>query len=230
MNTIEKIFRTKKESILVNMIKQAISQNYFVGILIKGRQQLGKTRYAFRVMNRIYDSWKSVLGHTAFPMWHFLKLLRGKKKKIILWDDAGVHASKYLSYIPEFRPLLLLLQRMLDLIGTRTNVLIVTTPSLSNLIKPLREYPDWIVVQVVQDIGFWRRAKIYKAVETVEGKKIYKFIGEDRYNLLEGFPDWFLDKYYDARDRWAKKAIDDIEAYIGQMLAEMPNISSMLSY
>lgn len=236
MSTIDKIFFSTSESILVKYIKREILDDGFVGVVVTGRQRIGKTRYVFRVMKKVLedekirrwvierygaidDDWWFIARHTKFDLDDLVNFLRKEEpvpKVFTLWDDAGVHANKYKYFQEDGIELTDLLSEVLDLAGTHVKALIITTPSFKKLLTPLREYDGWIRVKIYKVSRLIRLARIYMMDEDISGKMRFIFLGEDKYNIARGIPSYFWVQYNNLRHQWANVALDKLNRAIAE--------------
>jgi len=124
----------------------------FVGIVIYGLQGAGKSCLALRVAHSCVGSWRKVLStHLVFTAEELERALLkaragGFRWKVLVWDDAGVFGGKYLTMTDIYAAEWLTTQA--QLIRTYAASLILTTPSPNELLKSLREQPDWLRVKV----------------------------------------------------------------------------------
>jgi len=143
---------------LVRHIWLAYKSEGFTGIVVYGLQGAGKSCLALRVAHAVIGSWRKVLSqhliYTAEELERALLKARasGFRWPVLVWDDAGVFGGKYLPITDIFAAEWLTTQA--QLIRTYSASLILTTPSPRELLKSLREQPDWLRVRVrPQKIG-----------------------------------------------------------------------------
>ena len=88
-------------------LSQKIEQHSdMTGAIIYGMQRSGKTMYSLLVMYDFYRDWDKVLDNVFFTLEDLIGAIKervltnfsaSKQLKVICWDDAGVHGSKYSS-------------------------------------------------------------------------------------------------------------------------------------
>lgn len=189
------------ESYFTTIIRDAIENKGYLGIIVYGAQGYGKSTYALQLTHRILGSWEKVLNSLCFTIDEVNSYLsQEERQKILIWDDAGVHANKYIYY--DEREKVKTLSGLLDTIRTFLACLILTTPTPSKLLKPIRELPFYYA-KIVQNKDIYRRAKIYKR-EYVPDKLYTKLVAEDYFTCR--LPDWFYIKYDRIRDDYAREA------------------------
>jgi len=182
----------------------------------------------------VLGDWDAVLQSIVFDIKDLVEALRGERKKIIIWDDAGIHGSKYIWFTDQ--EYVLLLAQLFDLIRTRTASMIITTPSIKNLLHFLRWQVDWHVIKIVKATGrnlpLRRLARVYKQSITPEGRRLVRHI-YDEYFTLNRIPEHVLDAYYKERDYWAKIAVAKLKAYIekakNKEKKELKNLEAIIS-
>lgn len=118
-----------------------INHQAFAGVNIEGEQRIGKSSLALQCSREIYGNWEDVFKYLVFSKDQFVNLLDGIEKTgirvpLIVWDDVGINASAA-SYF-EDPDLVRTIKQNIDLIGTLSKSLIVTTPDADDLIKPIR--------------------------------------------------------------------------------------------
>lgn len=189
------------ESYFTNKIKYAIESKGYIGIIVYGAQGYGKSTYSLQLAHKVLGSWDRAFNSLCFTMDEVNDyLLQEERQKILIWDDAGVHANKYKFY--DEREQVQTLSGLLDTIRTFLACLILTTPTPSKLLKPIRELPFYYA-KIVKNKGVYRRAKIYKR-EYVPDSLYTTLVAADYFTCR--LPDWLYKKYDKLRDEYAKAA------------------------
>lgn len=202
----------EKESVLAEKIKKAGKYDEFCGALIYGKQRIGKSSYAAKVMYQIYDDWDKVLDHFFFDVREVVSFLKkvldeDRTVPVMCWDDCSVTGSGSLYH--DDRELYSYVQHLLDVVGVSVNGFLLTTPSPKNVLKFLRGYEMFYVKPIRADSGRQRIAKGYAQYLLPSGKMMVKRVFEDRYSVL--LPDEFYKKYEKVRKGYLKKAVDDLD-------------------
>ena len=105
--------------LLRNKIREAISDDGFLFVLIIGERGKGKSTLALNMLQKIYGSAEAVKRATIFTVDDYDSLVNSSddslragdgRIKAILWDDMGLHFSTYQWFIPHAR------QRMVEFI------------------------------------------------------------------------------------------------------------------
>ena len=134
--------------VLSRKIRSAVKRYDFESAFLVGPQGMGKTTYGMLVLYEIYRDWDLVLHYTVFdprPVLYELKecLTTGRRIPTILFDDAGIHLSKYLPQIEGNAELVMVLNATYNLIRTVTGGVIFTSPDM-DILKELRKKSWWI--------------------------------------------------------------------------------------
>lgn len=136
----------------------------FYGLIVTGPQGIGKSTYAIKVLLEVYGSWRVAKNYIVFTMTDLITMLReaeeGERIKCILWDDAGIHAHKYMYF--ENRKLVQLLEAFIDVARTKIAGWIITVPNMDELAKPLKRSPGFRIGVVRQRSGDWRCVTVYE--------------------------------------------------------------------
>lgn len=196
--------------VLTRKIKQAIARDGFLLAIVYGVQGVGKSSYSIHVAREVYGDWQQALQNTVFLLKDFVQKLRhayfkGYKYSVLIWDDAGVHANKYV-YYTNIR-LVEQLKQIIDVIRTVVKALIVTTPAPDALLKTIREY-EYYSVKVVFDTGDYRKAIIYKNSLLPNGYRYAKKQAIDRFKVK--LPDDVYDVYSRMRAKYLEHVLNNI--------------------
>ena len=197
--------------LLAKMIKAAYRSNGFVGAVVYGKQGYGKSSYALKVAYQIYGDWDRVFNAIVFKLEDLVSALResivtGKRRQLLIWDDAGVHGNKYRWFDYGGQELAKELQALLDVIRTGLAGLIFTTPQPNELLKVFRGYDFYYVKIVKQNKRNNRLATIYQQSVMPNGNVIVKKVGYDRFNVM--LPDEVYKRYSGIRASYFREVIE----------------------
>ena len=203
--------------ILSRMIKSAYRRYDFVSAFIIGPQGSGKTTYAMLVAYEVYKDWDKVLGHLHFDPREALGQLRRaletrERIPLLIFDDAGMHLSKYMiSTGREGFNLAVKLNALINLARTLTAGIIYTSPDM-DILKELRK-KAWIVAEPTAPHGVDkpdRLAKIYRKRIAPSGKVYVHKLGYDQYRL-DAIPQDVREKYEEKRRKAMAPLLDELE-------------------
>ena len=197
--------------LLSKMIKNAYRSNGFVGAIVYGKQGYGKSSYALKVAYQIYGDWDTVFESMVFKLEDLVSALRdsivtGKRRQLLIWDDAGVHGNKYRWFDYGGQELAKELQALMDVIRTGLAGLIFTTPQPNELLKVFRGYDFYYVKIVKQNKRNNRLATIYQQSVMPNGNVIVKKVGYDRFNVM--LPDEVYKRYSVIRASYFREVIE----------------------
>ena len=205
----EHIFR------LSELIEQ---RSEMLGAVIYGMQRSGKTMYSLLVMYDLYEDWDKVLSNIFFTLEDLISAIKervltnfsaSKQLKVICWDDAGVHGSKYLFF--RSRQLAEYLQNLFDVIGLAVKAILITTPSPENLLKAVRGY-EFLRVKIRKLDDSNRVAYGYKSILLPSGKMIVRKIFKDFYNIY--IPNDVYKQYLEMREQYLEEAVENLEKFL----------------
>jgi len=205
----EHIFR------LSELIEQ---RSEMLGAVIYGMQRSGKTMYSLLVMYDLYEDWDKVLSNIFFTLEDLISAIKervltnfsaSKQLKVICWDDAGVHGSKYLFF--RSRQLAEYLQNLFDVIGLAVKAILITTPSPENLLKAVRGY-EFLRVKIRKLDDSNRVAYGYKSILLPSGKMIVRKIFRDFYNIY--IPNDVYKQYLEMREQYLEEAVENLEKFL----------------
>ena len=191
-----------------------------VGAVIYGMQRSGKTMYSLLVMYDFYRDWDKVLDNVFFNLEELISAIKNrvlknfskeKQLRVICWDDAGVHGSKYLFF--RSRQLTEYLQNLFDVVGIAVKAILITTPNPENLLKAIRGY-EFYRVRIVKLEGENRVAVGYKSMLLPSGKMIIRRVFEDYYNLR--IPNDVYNEYFERREQYLEEAISALEEFLAE--------------
>ena len=212
----------------------------FFGIVVEGKQRVGKSSYVSQCLAEAAGKWdhnyrlqdgtiiskavtpnyEEVKKWMVFPPKEFLDLVLHvrRKQRAVIWDDAGF----WLFALDWYEPFVKSVSRYIQLAGRQFGVLILTTPNkklISN--KVLEALPDMYVCKVVKagsdDVRYRPRlAKVYERWDYPDGRKGgVKTRWKDRFNAIlpDPFFEWYLpksQKYMDIGLQLLKKEVRKI--------------------
>lgn len=191
--------------ILARLVESAINRYDFVSAFIVGPQGAGKTTYAMLVAHEVYGDWGRVLEHLYFDPREVLPVFEkslesGERIPLVIFDDAGLHLSKYLiSSSREGFHLTRLLNGLVNLARTLTAGIIYTSPDM-DILKELRK-KAWIIAEPTAPHGLGkpeRRVKLYRKRISPSGKVYVHKLGYDLYRL-DQIPMWVRERYEEKR-------------------------------
>jgi len=215
--------RGKKSKVVrkYNKLAWRINDEYlfdgFAGIVVEGRQRVGKSSYVSQALASAFGEWEykpeircvqpnfeAVKPWMVFPPKEFLELVlnQTKKEKAVIWDDAGF----WLFALDWYEPFVKSVSRYIQLAGRQFAFLILTTPN-KNLIssKVLAALPSMYVCKVVRNRAYGRDsykfrpriAKVYEKWDYPDGKKGgVKTRWKDNFNCIldDSFYEWYKPK------------------------------------
>jgi hypothetical protein len=214
-----KLFLTSKR------IEWAWSHIEFFGLIIYGRQGIGKSTYMLKVMHDVYGDWDKVFKYLVFSLDDLIDIMKKAKEsriKVIGWDDAGVHGHKYLYFREKEK--VELLSAWIDVVRTRIAGWLITTPDPRNLLKPVRESPGFYYGKVVlRGGGLARLVKVYERVYLPSGDIMVRKAYYDVFKAR--LPDDVYKEYMERRKAFYEEAEERLMEYIrSKESTDTPNI------
>ena len=203
--------------ILSRLISSAYRRYDFVSAFIIGPQGIGKTTYAMLVAYEVYRDWDRVLGNLYFDPREALPRLKealrtGERIPLVIFDDAGMHLSKYLiSSNYEGFHLTRLLNALINLARTLTAGVVYTSPDM-DILKELRK-KAWIVAEPLAPHGKakpQRVARLYRKRILASGKVAIQKLGLDEYDL-RAIPSDVRREYEEKRKQAMEPLLDELE-------------------
>jgi len=141
---------------MTELMARTIEEESFQGFIIFGGKGNGKSVYSIRATAMYYmiyegldcgEAYQKALSCLAFSPNDILARIE-ERKKIIIWDDAGVWGSTYFWYDEIYRQYIIAFINWYDVARTDVNVLLFTTPTKTKLPPKIRGDPDAILVRV----------------------------------------------------------------------------------
>jgi len=205
------------------ILAQRIIQNFdtddFTLWIIEGPLRIGKSAYimkaGFQVLDHLYgdpmtwDTMKPYMGwHPAENVEKWLNV--DERQPFFIWDDAGM----WLFSLDWSDPLMVAIQKYMNVVGTDYNNLILTTPSASWVLSKISKMPGMKRIKIIKRDGgvtdapsklFSRIAVCYKPWRSPDLKKhgVYKRF-YDFYSCR--IPDDIYEIYYPIRREYARLA------------------------
>ena len=191
----------------------------FFGMVVEGRQRLGKSSYCSQGLAEAHGEWEHDFSNKTsecvkknweqtkkwivFPPEEFiditLSLGVGTKERGILWDDAGF----WLFALDWYEPFVKTVARYIQLAGRQFGCLMLTSPSQKLISsKILEALPEIYVARIVKEshdstTRLPRIAKVYERWDYPDGKKGgVRTQWMDHYNAIlpEEFWQWYKPK------------------------------------
>lgn len=130
-------------------VRSAYKRGDFESLFVVGPQGSGKTTYAMLVLYELYHDWDTVLRRIVFDPKEILPRFKealgsGRRLKLVVFDDAGIHLSKYLWNLGrEGQYTVMLINSMFNVIRSVVAGVIFTSPDMDILVE-LRRKSWWV--------------------------------------------------------------------------------------
>jgi len=130
-------------------VVSAYRRGDFENLFIVGPQGMGKTTYAMLVLYEVYRDWDKVLEWLVFDPREVLPRLKqalrgGKRVELVVFDDAGIHLSKYLwSVSRESQRMAMYVNALFNVVRSVCAGVIFTSPDM-DVLKELRKKSWWV--------------------------------------------------------------------------------------
>lgn len=225
-------------SSLATRIVNAYFNDRSLIVIIHGDPRIGKSGYAFKVAIQVFNylfGWtdlvriyEATMGYHPLDVlryWRSIKRsicpepkFRTEKLPLYIWDDGGVYLFNQDYNKPEIKAIM----KYLQIIFTKIQVIIITTPTPKVITAGIRAMPSAVWLQVIRDRGndtvldvlpdserFSRRAKFYRPFMTPDLRrmKVWRGFKED---FDCRFPDPIFKHYGPIRDNYTRDLEDDI--------------------
>ncbi len=208
--------------ILTQKILKAYRENGLVIAEVFGKQGVGKTTYALKVLREVYkelgyeDPWGEALSHTFFDIKDALPILKesvdnNKRIPAILFDDAGTWLIKYSWYQQDMKSFI----KLFNLIRTLTAGLIFTTPHPDDILKNIRD-KTWYKIKVVRNgkkDGVQQGiAKHYRYLIVKKNSELKSVVDEYAWDFFRvHLPDPIYQRYEEMRrEKGIKKFLEEV--------------------
>lgn len=198
-----------------SLLAQEINNSAFTGAIVYSLQRLGKSSYAMQVMYELYGNWDDVFKNMFFRLdditdYLYTQLEQDKPLPAVLWDDAGVHASKLLYFKDKDQADLI--KRLFDVIGIATKSIILTTPVPDELLKSLRSY-EFLKIKILEGKNKTdRKARAYKNILWPSGTRRNPKYFEDEFDVR--LPDDVYKRYAPIRKSYYIQSLRDLREFI----------------
>ena len=209
----------------------------FFGIVVEGKQRIGKSSYVSQALSEAFGEWEykpevrcvkpnyeEVKKWMVFRPVEFLELVLRveKKQRAVIWDDAGF----WLFALDWYEPFVKSVSRYIQLAGRQFGSLILTTPN-KNLIssKVLSSLPEMYVCKVARcgrDTvkNRPRVAKVYERWDYPDGKKGgVRTRWRDRFNAM--LPDPFFDWYKPKSDAYMEMGLKIMKREVKRLTKQL---------
>lgn len=203
------MYKHWKKHYLIRLFRNAAIYKGFVGLIIQGHEGAGKTVAALKLAEKVYGNYKTALNMLVFSLKEFEELLdlAGKNRiPLLIWDDAGVYADRYLW---RYDPITAAdLSSTIQLIRTYCATLILTVPNEADLTRVLRFRRGWLVAEIWRLSKWWSYMKVYQITVNPLGQaKARRLVDIITDEVFEGkiylrLPDWVYERYWDRRLKW----------------------------
>lgn len=227
---VVKLKRVVKSLQLSYEMKDELRHDGFFGLLVEGRQRIGKSSYCCQAKAETLGKWEytrsngvelveavkpnyeAVKNYIVFPPEEFLdailKIGLSDKISSLLWDDAGF----WLFALDWYDPFVKIVSRYIQLAGRQMACLMLTSPSQKLISgKVLEALPEMYVGKIIKTSGDTqtyrpRRAKVYQRWTYPDGKRGGVHTRwEDDYNVM--LPQDFFDWYKPKSDHYLDEAL-----------------------
>ena len=203
--------------VTAHLINKAYYRDEFKLFIVYGPLGIGKSAYALKVAKEVYDDWDTVKNHIVFHPEDFVARClsmseKGKRDKVLVWDDAGL----WLFAMDFTNPFIKAILKYMNVARTNWGALILTTPTPTWVLYKMRTFPQTINIKITKmESGDtpghttprrMRIARAYRSWVAPDFKKQgVRTIYEDHYDAM--LPnDLFWDWYKPLRDSYAKQA------------------------
>ena len=171
---------------LASEIRRAHKNWGFVGFFIFGKQGSGKTTLALQIASKAWGSWWKALSNLFFDpsdienaIYTVLELVEKTKRSdvrymTLIWDDAGVWASKYIVRMKGGAKYAMAVQSLVEIVRRTSASFFVTATGPNRTLTPFRDQDEWYYIRVRGPFSEhgrkYSRATIYKLAVTPLGK------------------------------------------------------------
>jgi hypothetical protein len=193
----------------------------FTSATITGERRIGKTMYAMQTVYQICryegqtkpNAWTSALNAIVFSMDELVKVIKRhsyyNRRRFLIWDDSGVAGSGLLYRYNMDNAALL--KALMDTVGTRVRLMMLTCPDDQGLLKFLRRYQDYLVniEEYHQNFGYnGRLATVLKPYRKKNQARAWRRAWSDEFNVK--IEQWVFDKYVKIRDSYSDRIIKEL--------------------
>lgn len=204
-------------------IAAAYRRYEFFGLIVTGPQGIGKSVYALKVLQELYGSWSTMKRYIVFSLEDLINIFETKGRHLcVVWDDAGIHGHKYLVYYS--KKLGQLIQGYIDVVRTKLASMIVTVPSHTELMKPIRDSPGFRVARIQRAEGSpdTRAAVVYtRAAVPFRSRWVKSYI--DIFNVH--MDDAVYSEYMEMRKQFYEDAERRLIRYVRKLAEKLEEMS-----
>ena len=189
-------------------------KNGFTSATVTGERRVGKTMYCLQTVYQICrkkgmsheEAWETALNSIVFTMKDLIKSVmkhnHRNRRDFVIWDDSGVFGSGMLyAYNIDNA---MILKALMDTIGTRVRLLMLTCPDSEGLMKFLRRYQDYLVGITPYNKNIPEHGRLATVLKPYRAKNMsrkWKRAWYDEYDVR--IPDEYYDRYVAKRDKYA---------------------------
>ena len=196
-------------------------KNGFTSATITGERRVGKTMYSMQVVYQICRyrgmtkeiAWATALNSIVFTMDDLVNIIKkhnyDNRRDFLIWDDSGVYGSGLLYRYNADNAMVL--KALMDTIGTRVRLLMLTCPDIEGLMKFLRRYQDFLVHVVEHHHTYGYNGRLATVLKPYRAKNLsrrWKRAYNDEFNVK--IPDNIYKVYVKKRDSYADTIIEEL--------------------
>lgn len=223
---------------LATKLREEYEQDGFFGLIIKGKQRIGKSSYMSQALAAALGKWERIgkkyvcvkIDFEAVKKWivfmpkEFLNLVLSVKGKEVCayWDDAGF----WLFALDWYEPFVKAVSKYMQLGGTQFGCIAMTTPSESLIsTKVLGSLPNYYtckVTKVLSDTENHKKrcAKVYETWEYPDNRKGGVWTQwEDYFDAM--LPNEFYEWYKPKRDAYLDMAKNLLQKEVKRVSKQM---------
>lgn len=196
-------------------------KNGFTSAIITGERRVGKTMYSLQTVYQIClyrkmkenDAWEVALNSVVFTMDDLVRIIRKhnykNRRDFVIWDDSGVFGSGMLyAYNIDNA---MILKALMDTVGTRIRMLLLTCPDSEGLMKFLRRYQDYLVNINVYGKTYSENGRLATVLKPYRAKNLARKWGRAWHDEFDvRIPDWVYERYVEKRDKYADRIIKEL--------------------
>jgi hypothetical protein len=225
----------KPTSRLARRIINAYLNDKSITIIIHGDPRIGKSGYAFKTLVQVYDYlyairdpiflYRLTMGYHPTEILgmcrsvkrdHWFKPFRTAKQPALIWDDGGIwlfNQDYQKSHVKA-------IMKYFQILFTKVQVMIITTPTPANIVKGLRAIPSAVWIQIRREeedpylmdlepdhIRYRRNSRIYSPFMSADLKTLKVWKNFEEYFDCR-FPDSAFKHYQPIRETYTHKQED----------------------
>lgn len=196
--------------------------NGFTSATITGERRVGKTMYALQTVFQICraylgmnetESWNTALNSVVFTMDDLVKIIKRhnykNRRNFVIWDDSGVYGSGLLyQYNIDSA---MVLKALMDTVGTRVRMMLLTCPDSEGLMKFLRRYQDYLININVYGATHGANGRLATVLKPYRAKNLARRWGRgwnDEFNVH--IDNEIYGRYVEKRDSYADTIIKEL--------------------